>query len=155
MVGDFCKNYQQLIPDLLEAGISVTIYAGDLDYICNYKGNKAWTLKLDWSGKEQFNAAHRLHNPEWSEEQNVEVFGKCNNPNWHGHNYELIVKLTGEKDYEIEWDLAKQVIREMKGIPVLIGRLDNSTAEPDSTAEEAMQVTDSGISLQLETGISE
>ena len=67
----------------------------------------------------------------------------------------MIVKLTGEKDYEIEWDLAKQVIREMKGIPVLIGRLDNSTAEPDSTAEEAMQVTDSGISLQLETGISE
>ena len=46
--------------------------------------------------KEHFNAAHRLHNPSWSDEKNEEVFGKCNNPNWHGHNYEVIVKLTGE-----------------------------------------------------------
>ena len=48
--------------------------------------------------KEHFNAAHRLHNPDWSDEQNEEVFGKCNNPNWHGHNYEVYVKLTGEVD---------------------------------------------------------
>jgi 6-pyruvoyltetrahydropterin/6-carboxytetrahydropterin synthase len=46
--------------------------------------------------KEHFNAAHRLHNPNWSDEQNTRVFGKCNNPNWHGHNYELIVQVTGE-----------------------------------------------------------
>ncbi len=48
--------------------------------------------------KEQFNSAHRLFNPEWSDEKNDKVFGKCNNPNYHGHNYELIVKLTGEVD---------------------------------------------------------
>lgn len=48
--------------------------------------------------KEHFNAAHRLHNPEWSDEQNQRVFGKCNNPHYHGHNYELIVRLTGEID---------------------------------------------------------
>jgi len=48
--------------------------------------------------KEHFNAAHRLHNPAWSDEQNEAVFGKCNNPNWHGHNYEVYVKLTGEVD---------------------------------------------------------
>jgi len=48
--------------------------------------------------KEHFNAAHRLHNPEWSDQKNEEVFGRCNNPNWHGHNYEVIVKLTGETD---------------------------------------------------------
>ena len=48
--------------------------------------------------KEHFNAAHRLHNPGWSDQKNEEVFGKCNNPNWHGHNYEVIVKLTGEVD---------------------------------------------------------
>jgi len=46
--------------------------------------------------KEHFNAAHRLHNPAWDEEKNDKVFGKCNNPNYHGHNYELEVKLTGE-----------------------------------------------------------
>ncbi|GAB3338417.1 6-carboxytetrahydropterin synthase [Larkinella ripae] len=46
--------------------------------------------------KEHFNAAHRLHNPAWSEEENQRFFGKCNNPNYHGHNYELIVQVTGE-----------------------------------------------------------
>lgn len=48
--------------------------------------------------KEHFNAAHRLFNSSWSDEKNDAVFGKCNNPNFHGHNYELIVKLTGEID---------------------------------------------------------
>ena len=48
--------------------------------------------------KEHFNAAHRLHNPAWTHEQNDAFFGKCNNPNYHGHNYELIVKLTGPVD---------------------------------------------------------
>jgi 6-pyruvoyltetrahydropterin/6-carboxytetrahydropterin synthase len=48
--------------------------------------------------KEHFNAAHRLHNPEWDAEENARVFGKCNNPNYHGHNYDLIVRLSGEVD---------------------------------------------------------
>jgi len=45
-----------------------------------------------------FNAAHRLHNAAWSDEKNKNVFGPCNNPNYHGHNYELEVKVTGEVD---------------------------------------------------------
>ena len=45
--------------------------------------------------KEHFNAAHRLNNPHWDEAKNEEVFGKCNNPSYHGHNYELEVKVTG------------------------------------------------------------
>ena len=45
--------------------------------------------------KEHFNAAHRLHNPDWSAEKNKEVFGLCNNANYHGHNYELIIQITG------------------------------------------------------------
>ncbi len=48
--------------------------------------------------KEHFNAAHRLFVPEWTEEKNRRVFGKCSNPNFHGHNYELLVRLTGEPD---------------------------------------------------------
>ncbi|MBL7901801.1 MAG: 6-carboxytetrahydropterin synthase [Bacteroidia bacterium] len=48
--------------------------------------------------KEHFNAAHRLHNPALSAEENARVFGKCNSPNYHGHNYELSVKVTGEMD---------------------------------------------------------
>ena len=47
---------------------------------------------------EHFNAAHKLYNPAWTEEKNVEVFGKCANANWHGHNYELIVTIKGETD---------------------------------------------------------
>lgn len=50
--------------------------------------------------KEHFNAAHRLFNPSWDMSKNDAVFGKCNNPNFHGHNYELIVKLVGEPDPE-------------------------------------------------------
>ena len=46
----------------------------------------------------QFNAAHRVHNPAMSDEENVATFGKCNNPNWHGHNYTLDVSVTGEID---------------------------------------------------------
>ncbi len=46
--------------------------------------------------RERFNAAHRLFRPDFSDEQNLEVFGKCSNPNWHGHNYELFVTVKGE-----------------------------------------------------------
>ncbi len=45
---------------------------------------------------ERFNAAHRLFRPEFSDEQNLEVFGKCSNPNWHGHNYTLVITVKGE-----------------------------------------------------------
>ena len=48
--------------------------------------------------KEHFNAAHRLFVPGWTDEKNMEVFGKCSNPHYHGHNYELIVKVTGIPD---------------------------------------------------------
>lgn len=46
--------------------------------------------------KERFNAAHKLYREEWSDQQNLEIFGKCSNPNWHGHNYELFVTVKGE-----------------------------------------------------------
>ena len=50
------------------------------------------------SRKEHFNAAHKLYNPKWSQERNVEVFGPCANDNWHGHNFELIVTVKGQPD---------------------------------------------------------
>ena len=65
---------------------------------------------------EHFNAAHRLHNPDWSEEKNKDVFGKCNNPNYHGHNYELEVKVTGDVDpetgYVIDTKKLSDIIKE-------------------------------------------
>lgn len=66
--------------------------------------------------KEHFNAAHRLHNPAWSNEQNQATFGKCNNPHFHGHNYELIVRLTGEIDP------ATGYVYDMKRLSTLIKR---------------------------------
>mgnify|MGYP000174995502 FL=1 len=65
--------------------------------------------------KAQFNAAHRLYRPEWSDEKNSEVFGKCNNPHFHGHNYEIIVAVTGEIDpdtgYVFDLGILKRLIR--------------------------------------------
>lgn len=55
-------------------------------------------MKVSVSRHAHFNAAHRLHNPAWSKEKNEEVFGKCNNAEYHGHNYELIVTVTGSVD---------------------------------------------------------
>ncbi len=64
---------------------------------------------------EHFNAAHRLHNRNWSDTKNKEVFGKCNNPNYHGHNYELEVKIIGECNpdtgYVIDAKILSQIIK--------------------------------------------
>lgn len=57
-------------------------------------------MKVSVYRKAHFNAAHRLHNPAWSDEKNAKIFGLCNNVNYHGHNYELVVKVTGEIDPE-------------------------------------------------------
>ena len=65
--------------------------------------------------KAHFNAAHRLHNPDWSEEKNREIFGKCNNPNFHGHNYVLEVKIIGDIDpqtgYVMDIKELKEIIK--------------------------------------------
>ena len=57
-------------------------------------------MRLTVHRKAHFNAAHRLFKMEWTDEKNFEVFGKCSNPNYHGHNYELTVSVTGEVDPE-------------------------------------------------------
>lgn len=63
--------------------------------------------------KAHFNAAHRLFNQKWSDEKNLEVFGKCSNPNYHGHNYELIVSLTGEIDADTGYVFDLGILREL------------------------------------------
>jgi 6-pyruvoyltetrahydropterin/6-carboxytetrahydropterin synthase len=73
-------------------------------------------MKTSVFRKASFNAAHRLYNPKWSDEKNDEIFGLCNNPNFHGHNYDLIVKVTGyvdaETGYVIDLKLLNDVIKE-------------------------------------------
>lgn len=63
--------------------------------------------------KEHFNAAHRLNNPDWDEATNQRVFGKCNNPHYHGHNYELVVKLIGEPDVQTGYVMDMKVLSEL------------------------------------------
>ncbi len=70
-------------------------------------------MRISVFRKAHFNAAHRLHNPHWSAEKNRAVFGLCNNPHFHGHNYELEVKLTGETDPETGFLIDLKVLKEI------------------------------------------
>ena len=63
--------------------------------------------------KEHFNAAHRLHNPNWDDATNQRIFGKCNNPHFHGHNYELIVKIVGEVNPETGYVIDMKVLSDL------------------------------------------
>ena len=70
-------------------------------------------MNVKVSRKEHFNAAHRLFNSEWSDEKNTAVFGKCSNPNYHGHNYEIIVSLTGEPNPETGYVFDMKVLSDL------------------------------------------
>ncbi|WP_407654160.1 6-pyruvoyl trahydropterin synthase family protein [Arcicella lustrica] len=81
--------------------------------------------------KEHFNAAHRLNNPNWSDEKNERVYGKCNNFNYHGHNYELIVQVTGEIDVETGYVIDMKVLSELIKIEIL-DRFDHKNLNLDT-----------------------
>lgn len=70
-------------------------------------------MKVKVSRKAHFNAAHRLYRKDWDFEKNNEVFGKCNNPNFHGHNYELVVSVTGEVDVETGFVMDMKVLKDL------------------------------------------
>ena len=70
-------------------------------------------MKVTVSRSAHFNAAHRLYRKDWTEEQNNAVFGKCNNPNYHGHNYELIVGITGEIDPETGYVIDIKILKDI------------------------------------------
>lgn len=70
-------------------------------------------MKIAVYRKAHFNAAHRLFRPDWSDEQNEKVFGLCNNPNFHGHNYDLDVKVVGEIDPETGYVIDMKILKDM------------------------------------------
>ena len=70
-------------------------------------------MKATVKRRAHFNAAHRLYKKGWSEEQNFEVFGKCSYPNYHGHNYELVVAITGEIDSETGFVIDLKTVKEL------------------------------------------
>jgi 6-pyruvoyltetrahydropterin/6-carboxytetrahydropterin synthase len=70
-------------------------------------------MRISVIRKAHFNAAHRLYNPNWTDEKNAEVFGLCNNPYFHGHNYELEVKVTGEVDPETGYVIDMKILSDL------------------------------------------
>lgn len=70
-------------------------------------------MRISVFRKAHFNAAHRLHNPNWSDEKNEEVYGLCNNANYHGHNYDMEVKVTGEVDQETGYLIDLKVLSDI------------------------------------------
>ncbi len=79
---------------------------------------------------EHFNAAHKLANPNWSDEKNLEIFGKCSNPNWHGHNYVLHVTIKGEADPETGFIFNAKTLSEIIN-KVVIDKVDHKNLNMD------------------------
>ncbi len=100
------------------------------------------------SRKEHFNAAHRLHNPDWSAEQNEKVFGKCNNPNYHGHNYDLIVQVTGvpskETGYVIDTKELSSLIKHH-----ILDKFDHKNLNLDTTEFKSLNPSAENIAITI------
>jgi len=75
-------------------------------------------MKVTVSRKAHFNAAHRLYRKDWNDKKNIAIFGKCNNPNFHGHNYELVVSVTGEIDKETGYVIDIKILKEIIKVEV-------------------------------------
>jgi 6-pyruvoyltetrahydropterin/6-carboxytetrahydropterin synthase len=70
-------------------------------------------MRVTVSRKAHFNSAHRLYRKDWSDEKNNQIFGKCNNPNFHGHNYDLTVSVTGEIDQETGFVMDVKILSDL------------------------------------------
>ncbi|MEN9950261.1 MAG: hypothetical protein RLY85_1013 [Bacteroidota bacterium] len=97
---------------------------------------------------EHFNAAHRLHNPTWDEATNARVFGKCNLPHYHGHNYELIVKVTGDVDpatgYVIDMKVLSDLIADL-----VLERFDHRNLNEDVAEFRHLNPTAENIAIVI------
>ena len=98
--------------------------------------------------KEHFNAAHRLHSSELTSEENKEVFGKCNFPNYHGHNYDLFVKVTGQIDpitgYVMDMKILKRIIKDH-----ILDRFDHKNLNLDTEEFKTLNPTAENITIVI------
>lgn len=98
--------------------------------------------------KEHFNAAHRLHNPSLSDSDNQDIFGKCNNANFHGHNYELVVRITGEVDpvtgYVIDMKVLSKIIKEK-----ILDKFDHKNLNLDTQEFKSLNPTAENIAVVI------
>lgn len=105
-------------------------------------------MKVTVFRKEHFNAAHRLNNPDWSKEKNENIFGKCNNKNFHGHNYELIVQIKGSIDpetgYLIDLKILSDIIKEH-----ILNRFDHKNLNLDTDEFQNLNPTAENIAVVI------
>jgi 6-pyruvoyltetrahydropterin/6-carboxytetrahydropterin synthase len=105
-------------------------------------------MKVKVSRKEHFNAAHRLYNESWADDKNEQVFGKCSNPNFHGHNYEVIVSVTGEPDaqtgYVFDMKALSDLIREN-----VLSRFDHKNLNLDTEYFKTLNPTAENIAVTI------
>jgi len=105
-------------------------------------------MKIKVSRKEHFNSAHRLFNPAWSTEKNFMFFGKCSNPNFHGHNYEMVVSVTGEPDpdtgYVYDMKMLSDLIRDN-----VLNRFDHKNLNLDVTYFKDLNPTAENIAVVI------
>lgn len=97
---------------------------------------------------EHFNAAHRLHNPHWSDEKNKAIFGKCNNPNYHGHNYDLEVKVIGEIDSDTGYVMDAKVLSDLIEDKI-IKRFDHKNLNLDTEEFKNLNPTAENIAVVI------
>jgi len=105
-------------------------------------------MRISVYRREHFNAAHRLHSSTLSSEENQKTFGKCNNPNFHGHNYELVVRVTGEIDpitgYVIDMKVLSGIIKEK-----ILNKFDHKNLNLDTEAFNNLNPTAENIAVVI------
>ncbi len=111
-------------------------------------------MKVAIFRKEHFNAAHRLFNPTWSDEKNETIFGKCNNPNYHGHNYELIVQLKGEIDPQTGYVFDMKVLSDLIKVHVL-NKFDHKNLNLDTVEFQQLNPSAENIAVVIWTILRE
>tara|TARA_B100000795_G_scaffold28904_1_gene19101 strand:- start:7941 stop:8351 length:411 start_codon:yes stop_codon:yes gene_type:complete len=97
---------------------------------------------------EHFNAAHRLHNNNWSDQKNKDIFGKCNNPNYHGHNYDLEVKVIGHCDPETGYVIDTKILSDLIKKYVL-DRYDHKNLNLDTEEFKNVNPTAENIAISI------
>jgi len=105
-------------------------------------------MKVAVIRKEHFNAAHRLYRKDWSDEKNREVFGLCSNPNYHGHNYDLEVKISGDIDpetgYVIDLKIVKNILHEE-----VLNKFDHKNLNEDTAEFRELNPTAENIAIVI------
>lgn len=105
-------------------------------------------MKITVCRKEHFNAAHRLFNPSWDDQKNEQVFGKCNNPNFHGHNYDLVVKVRGEIDPDTGYVIDLKVLKDIVKAHIL-DRFDHCNLNMDVKEFQKLNPTAENIAVVI------